>query len=218
MSTEKHANKVSHSRSLNLLLKAFSKKCHRPQRASQFPQPSPLKCALHYILPGPTHISASTPTLCPFHRLIFFSFNVPGGELSEIAPFDPSPLFCCRNIPQIILPPEMCRAKSALTFPPSPRAWSSGGEDDTPAESSINTDAENGAWLPVFFFFFTEVILKLVCLFRSVYFTSRRCLCRSLVGFSAGEMRLGINSEWKGWVVTIKSVTMAPIQLHTNTL
>lgn len=61
-----HANNVSHS--LNLLPKALSKKCHRLQRASQFPERSPVKSALHYILPLP-HDSLS---LLSCHGLIFF--------------------------------------------------------------------------------------------------------------------------------------------------
>lgn len=61
-----HANNMSHS--LNLLPKALSKKCHRLQRASQFPERSPVKCALHYILPL-LHDSLS---LLSCHGLIFF--------------------------------------------------------------------------------------------------------------------------------------------------
>lgn len=141
--SEKHANKVSHC--LNLLPKALSKKCHRPERASQFPETSPVKSALHYIRPALAHPSAPAPPLCLFHRLIFFCLTFLGEELSEIAAFDPTP--SCLPQKHSSNHPSFKHVRLAKSGPVpidllclyEREKQKACREDDTPAESSINT-------------------------------------------------------------------------------
>lgn len=142
-----HANNVSHS--LNLLPKALSKKCHRFQRASQFPESSPVKSALHYILPLP-HDSLS---LLSCHGLIFFllTFQDRTCQRSSVS------LPRRRNIPQILAPLNVSDSQSQVPVAIDLlRLWEerqrAQRQDDTPAESSINTIPGNqravSAFLP----------------------------------------------------------------------
>lgn len=143
LSSEKPANNVSHC--LNLLPKALSKKCHRPERASQFPETSPVKSALHYIRPALAHPPASAPPLCLFHRLIFFCLTFLGEELSEIVAFNPTP--SCLPQKHSSNHPSFKRVRLTKSGPIAidlPCLWErekqkARREDDTPAESSINT-------------------------------------------------------------------------------
>ena len=110
--------------------RALSKKCHRPQGASQFPETFPQKSALHYIL---THLSIS-----PFHHLIFFLFSC------QKLPRSIHSLVCRRNILQIIFFFKCVRlTKSGPIAIDLPRLREERRkavrEDDTQAESSINT-------------------------------------------------------------------------------
>lgn len=73
---------------LNVLLEALSKKCHGPRRASQFPEASPVKSALHCTL----HTPHTCLRLLSAPRVDFLSSSISREELSESALFDPSPL------------------------------------------------------------------------------------------------------------------------------
>lgn len=132
-----HANNASHS--LNLLPKALSKKCHRPQRDNQFPERSPVKAILHYNPPPPVSLS-----LFLFHGLFFFlSTSLRGAVRGSCVRSVSLPRR--RNVPRIIVPLK----RVGLTKSGPHRNWPSVSarrerqkaqrQDDTPAESSINT-------------------------------------------------------------------------------
>uniref|UniRef100_A0A8D0AVU0 Uncharacterized protein n=1 Tax=Sander lucioperca TaxID=283035 RepID=A0A8D0AVU0_SANLU len=113
--------------------------------ASQFPETSPVKSALHYILPTPhTSLRLSTAILS-ISPVDFLSFNISGEELSEIATFDPSTFACRRNSPPNHPSFKCVRLTKSgpieIDLPRLPRREKQKArqEDDTQAESSINT-------------------------------------------------------------------------------
>lgn len=116
------ANNVSQN--LKSLPKALWEKCHRPQRASQFPGASPVKSALHYILPTHTHASVFTLPLLCISPLDFLSLNIFGRGAVRHCSVRSVSLVCRRHIPHIILPLNVSDSQSQAPIAIDlPRLW-----------------------------------------------------------------------------------------------
>lgn len=120
---------------------------------------------IHYILPTLTQLSVSTSPFCPFHRLIFFSFNVSQRGAVRNCRVRSVSLVCRGNIPQIIPPVNVSdsqsQAPSQLTFCVSEKREaesSARGRHSSWELNQYNTwGSQNSEWLPPPI---AEVILK----------------------------------------------------------